>query len=67
MKTKYFIVNDNVQDEKVTKKVFLYYVREFARTTFDSKGEKTYKTNYSDIYNAYNPQGVLIAWKEETE
>jgi len=61
---KYFVVNDFMQDEEIDKKTFIYYVKEFARYTFNEKGEKTYKTNYSDIWHAYNPQGILIAWKE---
>lgn len=65
MKYKYFVIGDNGQDQEVDKKTFIYYIKEFARSTFDKNGNITSKTNYSDIENAYNPQGVLIAWRNQ--
>lgn len=59
----YFVVDDNGMEKCTDKKTFLYYVKEFARQTFNYTGKLTTKSNYSDIWDAYNPQGILIAWK----
>ncbi len=61
----YYYVFDNGNFRKASRKDFLYWVKEFARFTFNDIGNPTYKSDYSDIINAYNPQGYLIAFKEK--
>lgn len=61
----YFIINDFGEDEQADLKTFVYHIDEFADKVFDDAGHELQKSDYMKICEAYNQQGLLIAWKEK--
>jgi hypothetical protein len=62
MKTKYWIINNGVE-EKGTAKDFKYYYNDFCKSVMDDKGNVFDKGGIplKDVALIYNPQGIAIA------